>query len=137
MIPIRSIAALLLVAFTCGQLQALDGRAMLQAIAIKEQGYKQGAAGEKGPWQMMPKTVMDSGGSDQVAAAFHLRWIERQLKSAGVDPSPFNCALVWNAGLQRTISGQAKVVSYQYACDVNRIYRSITKQPASLPAPVR
>jgi hypothetical protein len=32
-----------------------------------------------------------------------------------VDPSPFNLALCWNAGLSKTLSGRAPVSSYDYA----------------------
>lgn len=109
----------------CSQLQALDHPAMLEAIRLKENTTKRGAAGELGPYQMMPKTVRDAGGYNKLSAAFHLRWLERQLKARGADPSPFNLALCWNAGLERATGGQAKEISYHYARDVERNYRRL------------
>lgn len=133
----RPLTGILLVALTCGQLFAVDGPRMLEAIRIKENSTTMGKAGELGPYQMMPKTVRDAGGHDYRAAARHLSWLERNLKRAGVEPNPFNLALCWNAGLDRATSGGAKVMSYRYATDVDQLYRLLQPPTISLAKPVR
>lgn len=107
-------------------------RLLLQAIRIKEGGTRQGLAGERGPFQLMPKTVQDAGGTDYAAAYRHLQWIKRNLAIRGLDTGPFNCALSWNAGLERATHGQAKLVSYQYAQDVTNLYDGLVRSPSSL-----
>lgn len=90
--------------------------AELRAIAMVEdwQG-RRGAAGERGPWQMMPGTWAQYTGTAEERAAQHLSWLRRQLVRQGVEPSAFNLALCWNAGLRATVTGRAPVSSYDYA----------------------
>lgn len=136
------VATLLLAVLTCSQLFALDEPEniwaikslsepddvlFLQAIRLKENSSKHGKAGEIGPYQMMPKTVRDAGGSDMLSAMFHLHWLKRNLKHRGVAVTVFNLAACWNAGLDRYTSGRAKPFSYQYAGDVECLFNALKR----------
>lgn len=96
---------------------------MLVAIAqVEDWRGRPGKAGEIGPWQMLPAVRLDrllemdvGTWTDRNIARAHLVWIERELGRRGVAVVPFNVALVWNAGLERTVTGRAPVKSYDYA----------------------
>lgn len=86
-----------------------------------------GPAGETGRWQLTPSVRADRGAelearhekvTDEAIARAQVRWLERELVRAGVDPSPFNIALAWNCGLTRTLQGKAPVASYDFATRV-------------------
>lgn len=114
----------------------IDERILLDAIAVRE-ASPDGAIGknqEQGVFQMMPKTVADSGGHDRAAALRHMRWLQANLRKLGLAVNPFNIALCWNAGLQRATTGAAKVVSYQYAMDVDRLYLDRVSRSQNLAA---
>lgn len=85
-----------------------------------------GPAGETGAWQLTPKVRHDRTAelraagrkgpfTDREIAEAHVRWLERNLMAAGVDPSFFNIALAWNCGFDRTIRGRAPETSFHYA----------------------
>jgi hypothetical protein len=116
---------LTLAILTCSQLFALDRDVMLEAIRLKENSHGMvGKLGERGDWQLMPSTVKDCGGYDRAAAMKHLLWVEENLQRKGIDPSPYNCALVWNAGLKRVVSGKAPERAYLYARDAEALYNA-------------
>jgi hypothetical protein len=106
-------------------LSAASDDEQLHAIALVEdwQG-RRGAAGEIGPYQMMPRTWAAYRGSATARARQHLAWLKRELRHVDVDPSPFNLALCWNAGLRATITGRAPERSYDYALRVVAIMES-------------
>jgi hypothetical protein len=88
---------------------------------------KPGPAGETGRWQLTPAVRHDRGQelrahgipvTDETIARAQVRWLEAELVKAGVDPLPFNIALAWNCGLDRTVSGRAPVASYDFAARV-------------------
>lgn len=85
---------------------------IIQAIEMTEDSYGRiGRAGEIKASQLSPATVRDHG-TDPLA---NLRWLKRQLARKGVDLSPFNLALCWNAGLTCATTGRAPTSSYRYA----------------------
>jgi hypothetical protein len=55
--------------------------------------------------------------SDKVAVA-HYEWIKRGLERNGIDASPFNIALAWNAGLSAVVEHRVPSVSRGYASRV-------------------
>lgn len=86
-----------------------------------------GTAGETGPWQLTPAVRRDRGRelraagrqvTDRAVATAQVRWLERELARAGVATLPFNLALAWNCGLERTVQGKAPVRSYDFAARV-------------------
>ena len=84
-----------------------------------------GPAGEMGPWQMLPRVWVSYAGTAEQRAVKHLRYLEKELLQAGVDPQPFNLALAWNAGLAAVLRGRAPARAYDYARRVcNRIEAS-------------
>jgi hypothetical protein len=90
--------------------------AFLGAVAeVEDWRGQRGAAGEIGPWQMMPRTWASYRGTAEDRARAHLAWLRATLERRGVEPSPFNLALCWNAGLHATLTGRAPVASYDYA----------------------
>jgi hypothetical protein len=105
--------------------RASDDREFFYGIAVVENTPRgRGAAGEQTPLQLHPLTIEQHapgfrGELDPIQAMRiarrHLAWLRAQLVRRGVDPSPFNLALCWNAGLSKTLSGRAPVSSYDYA----------------------
>jgi hypothetical protein len=102
---------------------ATDETRLLHAIALVETGGvpRMGRSGETGIHQLSPSVIRQHGTRDP---RVHLRWLVAQLHRAGVDASPFNIALAWNAGLERTLTGCAPVRSYDYARRVENSYLS-------------
>ncbi len=84
-----------------------------------------GRRGELGPYQFRPATWrMHTAKPFEMAkdhktatdvALLHSMWIRRGLVKAGMEPTVYNVALAWNAGLEATIKGKATRVSHQYA----------------------
>lgn len=100
---------------------AVDAKKLLAAIALVETGNvpKNGKAGETGVHQIGPAARRDNRD-----AATHLAWIRAQLRRHGADDNALNIALVWNAGLTKTVTGKAPVVSYDYARRVVNLYEA-------------
>ena len=125
----------------CGQLFAFDREVLLTCIGQKETGNRDGLvgkAGELGVYQMMPSTVRQWGGYQRKHAMNHLLWIESNLKKAGMEPSVYNIALSWNAGLRKVTHGQPKERHYLYARAVEGLYIVEShRPPSSWPAPER
>lgn len=99
---------------------------IIQALEMTEASYgKIGRAGEVLPSQLAPATVRDHG-LDPMA---NLRWLKQQLARKGVDVSPFNIALCWNAGLTGATTGKAPVSSYWYASRMVHNLEKISGKP--------
>lgn len=101
-----------------------DAERFLNAVAEVEGATagELGARGERGPWQLMPVVARRWGGSSREAARRHLAWLMIELGSRGASVCPFNVALCWNAGLERAMSGRARMSSYDYALRVQNVY---------------
>ncbi|HYF52633.1 MAG TPA: hypothetical protein VEA41_00050, partial [Salinarimonas sp.] len=93
-----------------------------------------GGAGERGPWQIReavwvqhmegrPFTHARQEKAARECALRHLRWLQGELERRGVAPMPFNLAAAWNAGVGGYTRGQAPVRAYEYASDVENLYR--------------
>jgi hypothetical protein len=119
--------ALLLAVLMCGQLQAVDRVLFISRIAIKENSHgKVGKAGELGDYQMMPCNVKKYGGYTIVEALAHLDHIIKLFEKRGIDPSPFNLALAWNAGEYNVGRKPVPERAYKYARDVRKLYEEAT-----------
>ncbi|MFT3867627.1 MAG: hypothetical protein QM715_03910 [Nibricoccus sp.] len=90
-----------------------------------------GKLGERGPyqfrrstWRMHTKSSFDLAENREVAntvAKRHYAWIESQLQANGVDSSPYNVAMAWNAGVNAVIRGRVPAVARDYASRVLNI----------------
>lgn len=87
-----------------------------------------GKLGERGPyqfrrstWRMHTKSSFDLAENREVAntvAKRHYAWIETQLQANGVESSPYNVAMAWNAGVNAVIRGRVPSVARDYASRV-------------------
>lgn len=107
----------------------IDEDRMLRSIAATENsGWKVGAKGEQGPYQISPKTWSDYSTLpiDQAPHQFHdvvakniLRHYAALLQKRGQNVTPYNLALVWCSGPYRKVhSKRAK----SYAERLNNLY---------------
>ena len=90
-----------------------------------------GRFGELGPYQFRAATwarhtrrpfsdALDRRWADEVAVR-HYDWLCERLAQNGLEPSPYNVALAWNAGLGATVRGRAPRSSHVYASRVGSI----------------
>ena len=90
-----------------------------------------GPAGELGAYQFRAATwaqhtrrpfsdALDRRWSDLVAALHH-DWLCERLVRNGLEPSVYNVALAWNAGLSATVRDRAPRRSHDYAVRVGNI----------------
>jgi hypothetical protein len=61
----------------------------------------------------------------------HVRWLQRELHAAGIDPSPYNVALAYNAGLARVLTGRIPASAYDYANRLTNLLTVTVKTPKS------
>ena len=106
----------------------------LQAINWVENPHnstKVGPRGELGPYQFRPSTwrmhtkkpfarAVERQAADDVAVR-HYEWLKRGLESNGIEATPYNIALAWNAGLDQVVNGRAPAAAYEYASQVNNL----------------
>lgn len=107
---------------------------LLHAIALVETGGRAhvvGQAGERGAFQMTPAVVASAGGYSERHAAKELRRIEAVMLHANIDPSPYNLALAWNAGVGAVVRGRAPESSYDYAQRVRNTYLALLPDPTA------
>jgi hypothetical protein len=123
---------------------ASDRWLTLQAINWVENPHnstRAGPHGELGPyqfrratWRMYTKKpfaqAIQREDADEVAVK-HYEWLRRGLENGGIDPTPFNIALAWNAGLDQVVNGRAPDCAYQYAEQVNNLVATLRAQVAS------
>jgi hypothetical protein len=65
----------------------------------------------------------------------HYAWIEAQLRANGIESSPYNVALAWNAGVNAVIRGAAPAVAHDYATRVINVASAILDEaPKPQPA---
>lgn len=104
-----------------------------------------GPKGELGPYQFRASTwreysdmpfsyAVNREHADAVAVR-HYEWIKRGLTAAGIDPNPYNIALVWNSGLSAVTSGRVPKSTYRYADQVRNLVEVLQRR-APAPAAV-
>ena len=100
-----------------------------------------GPRGELGPYQFRPSTwrmhtkkpfalAVERQAADDVAVR-HYEWLKRGLESNGIEATPYNIALAWNAGLDRVVNGRAPAAAYEYASQVNNLVAHLKGRLAS------
>ena len=108
--------------------QLPDRQAALEAIHQVENPRDvthPGPAGELGAYQFRRETwqmhtsrpfydALDRQVSDEVAAR-HFEWLRRGLIRGGCEPTTYNIALAWNAGLGAVLRQRAPARSHFYA----------------------
>lgn len=104
----------------------LNESIMLDSIAAVETGNRDlvGAAGERGPYQLIPSVAARVGGHDRRAAQRWFKIMIVDLTRRGVFVSPHSVSLAWNAGARATAQGRAPESSYLYANRVVQTYES-------------
>jgi hypothetical protein len=141
----KTILTLIIVGALC-----LTGRAstnaVLRGIRIVETQDQlhppRGKLGERGPyqfrrstWRMNTSSSFDLAENREVAntvAKRYYAWIEAQLQANGIEPSSYNVALAWNAGVNAVIRGNAPAVAHNYATRVLNL-ASTEVEPAIIP----
>jgi hypothetical protein len=109
------------------------GRLADQLRAVENWRGQDGAAGERGPYQIsravwqnrMPGVAFSQArleGPARECATRHIAWLRSGLRAAGWADTPYNIALAWNAGLERTLSGSARAPSRDFAQRVQNLY---------------
>jgi hypothetical protein len=134
----KTILTLLIAGTFCVTGQA-STNAVLSGIRIVETQDQlhppRGKLGERGPyqfrrstWRMHTSSSFELAENREVAntvAKRHYAWIEAQLRENGIEASPYNVAVAWNAGVNAVIRGAAPSVSHDYASRVINIASTI------------
>ena len=137
---------LLLMALAIGgsDVFASERWATLQAINWVENPHNStrvGPRGELGPYQFRPSTwrmhtrkpfalAVQRQAADEVAVR-HYEWLKRGLESSGIDATPYNIALAWNAGLDRVVNGRAPATAQEYASQVSNMVQNLQARVAA------
>jgi hypothetical protein len=90
-----------------------------------------GSFGELGAYQFRAETwrmhtqrpfaeAIDRKASDEVAIR-HYEWLKATLARGGVEPTAYNIALAWNAGVNAVLKGRAPAIAHDYATRVNNL----------------
>lgn len=131
------------VAFWCG-LMASSGRASMRVETLKainsvenpRNTLRPGKYGELGPYQFRAGTwrmhtakpfhrATDPKLSEEVAIR-HYEWLRRGLIRNEVEPTPYNIALAWNAGLTAVVRRKASRSAHDYAQRVSNLVQDFT-----------
>jgi hypothetical protein len=100
-----------------------------------------GPRGELGPYQFRLSTwrmhtrkpfslAVQREAADEVAVK-HYEWLKRNLESNGIQATPYNIALAWNAGLDQVVNGRPPAAAYAYADQVNNLVAQLRQNLAS------
>ena len=128
-------------AVTVGTAAASERWRTLQAINWVENprnSLRTGPRGELGPYQFRPATwrmytdkpfalAVEREAADEVAVQ-HYEWIRRGLLRAGIAPTPYRIALVWNAGFDQVVNDRAPASAYAYAEQVANLVGVLKSQ---------
>lgn len=120
-----------------GYTPPLDNDRLLEAIKGTEDwdGDSIGAAGELGPWQMLPLTwhtyshetmpytrgAWDEAEPQRVIHA-HASWIRDRMERLHLPQTPYTFALFWKAGYGRVTKHKLRGVDRDYASRAQNIY---------------
>ncbi len=132
------ILLLMALAIGGGAASASERWVTLQAINWVENPHNStrvGPRGELGPYQFRPSTwrmhtrkpfalAVQRQTADEVAVQ-HYEWLKRGLESNGIDATPYNIALAWNAGLERVVNGRAPASAQEYASQVSNMVQNL------------
>jgi hypothetical protein len=104
-----------------------------------------GAHGELGPYQFRQATwrmyshrpfyqAVNRQYSDEVAIK-HYEWLKEGLAHAGLDATPYNIAMAWNAGLDAVIGHHVPSASHGYAEQVSNIAAEVKRNEVASATP--
>jgi hypothetical protein len=113
----------------------------IRVVETQDQPHPpRGKLGERGPyqfrrstWRMHTSSSFDLAENREVAntiARRHYVWIEATLRANGIEPSPYNVALAWNAGVNAVIRRRAPAASHDYATRVLNVACTILDRKA-------
>ena len=129
--------------FATAEAQAATRWETLHAIHMVENpsnSPKPGPFGELGAYQFRSSTwemytkrpfsqAIDRSVSDEVAVQ-HYEWLKSALVRAGMEPSVYNIAMAWNAGIGSVIRGTVPSVARNYASRVENIANDLNRRLA-------
>lgn len=112
----------------------------LRAINLVENprnSPRPGSQGELGPYQFKRATwhqhtrkpfalAVERAHADEVAV-LHYEWLKRGLARNGIEPSAYNIALAWNAGLSAVVNGRVPARTHRYAEQVVNLVAEIQR----------
>jgi hypothetical protein len=137
------------------ELRAWEKSDILHAIHQVENPrdlQRAGQRGELGPFQFRrtvwskytekPFSLATDPVEAQVVAEAHYDWIKRGLERNGLEVTPYQIGLAWNAGLHATVNNRASNQSKQYAQRVANLVEyadstkktAVSEQPAAAPS---
>jgi hypothetical protein len=104
-----------------------------------------GAHGELGPYQFRQSTwrmysrrpfyeAINRQYSDEVAVK-HYEWLKEGLVHAGLEATPYNIAMAWNAGLDAVVGHHVPSASRAYAEQVNNLVEEVKRNELASTAP--
>jgi hypothetical protein len=127
---------------------ASDRWETLQAIHWVENPHNSthlGAHGELGPYQFRQSTwrmysrrpfyeAVNRQYSDEVAVK-HYEWLKEGLANAGIQATPYNIAMAWNAGLDAVIGHHVPSASHAYAEQVKNLVEEVKRNEVASVSP--
>ncbi len=130
----KAILLTLVLGFLASVASASDRWETLQAIHWVEnptESTRPGPRGELGAYQFRRSTwhmhtkepfhlANHRATADKIAVA-HYEWLRQGLIRNGINPSPYNIALAWNAGLTAVVKGRIPSATRNYASRVNNL----------------
>jgi hypothetical protein len=128
--------------------RASDRWETLEAIHWVENPHNStrlGAHGELGPYQFRQATwrmysrrpfyeAINRQYSDEVAIK-HYEWLKEGLAHAGIEATPYNIAMAWNAGLDAVIGHHVPSTSRGYAEQVSNIAAEVKRNEVASATP--
>ena len=120
----------------------MDNDVLLRMIALTENwdGESTGAAGERGPCQMLLSTWKNYSSEDMPYTArawknpepqrvlrAHASWIRDQMEKANRGDTPYMFALFWKGGYGRAMNHRERRVDIEYALRAANIYIGLAK----------
>jgi hypothetical protein len=128
--------------------RASDRWETLEAIHWVENPHNStrlGAHGELGPYQFRQATwrmysrrpfyeAVNRQYSDEVAIK-HYEWLKEGLARAGIEATPYNIAMAWNAGLDAVIGHHVPSASRGYAEQVSNIAAEVKRNEVASATP--
>jgi len=141
----KTILTLLFAGTVCvaGRASTNDVLCGIRIVETQDQLHPpRGKLGERGPyqfrrstWRMHTSSSFELAENREVAntvAKRHYAWIEDQLRTNGIESSPYNVALAWNAGVNAVIRGTAPAVAYDYATRVVNVANALPPEAPKL-----
>ena len=123
-------------------IEPLDNEKLLRMIDLVEDwdGDSLGAAGEQGPWQMLPSTWRQyskkqmpysetawANPEPQRVLREHASWIRDQMEKHNAPQTAYTFALIWKSGWSRVYHHNERRADKEYAELAQNIYEELIK----------